>query len=404
MLVAFYCLILFFCLIHLVLTLILFLECFASLLGKPLQGRDSEQDERLWLKTSVAVLIPAHNEEKVISRTLDSIIPQLKATDRIIVIADNCGDRTSEVAKEKGVKVIERKNEHLRGKGYAIDFGFKYLSQNPPEVVVMVDADCLVSEKTIANLTTEASKNNRPVQGNYLMKYDQTDKNSQKYGVKNNISYFALTVKNRVRSLGLSRLNLPCLLHGSGMAFPWQILKNVSFANSKTVDDMQLGIDFSISGFPPIYCSNSEIIGRLMIAELGQSQKTRWEHGHLEVILLEVPRLIQEGIKQKRLDLLILALDLAIPPLSLFVSLSIGFTIICLFLAIFAETVLPFLLSAIASSLIFISIIIAWYKFGREELSLTDLLKIPLYILWKIPLYFKFFWKRESQWIRTERD
>jgi hypothetical protein len=54
--------------------------------------------------------------------------------------------------------------------------------------------------------------------------------------------------------------------------------------------------------------------------------------------------------------------------------------------------------------MIFGAILIAWVKFGKEELPLITLFKIPLYILWKIPLYFNFLFKRQSEWIRTERD
>jgi len=345
------------------------------------------------------VLIPAHNEETVIGDTLANLMPQLKPTDNIIVIADNCCDRTSEVVKEKGVKVIERQNENLRGKGYALDFGLNHLKDNPPDVVIFVDADCLLEPNSIQSLTEDAIAFKQPVQGLYLMETPIPP------SPKDQISAFAFKVKNLVRPLGLYNLNQPCLLTGTGMAFSWDMINQVNLASGEIVEDMKLGLDLAIASNAPRFCPSAKITGRLpQKQEAATTQRTRWEHGHLQTAINYVPLLIKEAIKQKRLDLWILALDLAIPPLSLFVSLSIGFTLICLLLAIFGETVLPFLLNAIASSLIFISIAIAWFKFGREELSLTDLLKIPLYIIGKIPLYFQFLWKRESQWIRTERD
>ena len=49
-------------------------------------------------RPSIAVLIPAHNEQQGIGATLDSLRAQLVPGDRIIVIADNCEDNTAAVS------------------------------------------------------------------------------------------------------------------------------------------------------------------------------------------------------------------------------------------------------------------------------------------------------------------
>ena len=65
---------------------------------------------------------------------------------------------------------------------------------------------------------------------------------------------------------------------------------------------------------------------------------------------------------------------------------------------------LPAVFLGIEGLLILISIVGAWAKFGREAISGTTLLSVPFYILWKIPLYFGFLVKRQTKWVRTERD
>src|SRR5689334_18680459 len=96
-------------------------------------------------RPSIAVLIPAHNEQLGIGATLDSLKAQLTPNDRTVVIADNCQDETASVARSYGAIAIERTDTVNRGKSYALDFGMRYLEQNsPPEVVIIVDADCLV--------------------------------------------------------------------------------------------------------------------------------------------------------------------------------------------------------------------------------------------------------------------
>jgi cellulose synthase/poly-beta-1,6-N-acetylglucosamine synthase-like glycosyltransferase len=54
----------------------------------------------------IAVLIPAHNEAAEIAATIQSILPQMKGGDRLIAIANNCSDRTAEVAREAGVFLL----------------------------------------------------------------------------------------------------------------------------------------------------------------------------------------------------------------------------------------------------------------------------------------------------------
>lgn len=374
---------------------ILFSECIAFLFTCKIESFDKYK----WEKTSVKVLIPAHNEETIITQTLQTIIPQLKPTDQLIVIADNCSDRTAEIVTEMGIKVIERENQELKGKGYALDYGLKFLDDHSPDVVIFVDADCILKPEAIKNLTEKAIATQKPVQGLYLME------NPPQPTPKDQISAFAFKVKNLVRPLGLYNIKQPCLLTGTGMAFPWEVIKQVNLASSHIVEDMKLGLDLAIAGYSPVFCPAAEIMGVLpQQKQAATTQRTRWEHGHLQTALSYVPLLIKESIKQKRLDLLILALDLSIPPLSLFVSIWLGLTLISLVMIILNVSYIPFILSAMAGFMIFTAILIAWFKFGKEELPLITLVKIPFYILWKIPLYIRFLFKRENQWIRTERD
>ncbi|MCY7273212.1 MAG: hypothetical protein LH702_05575 [Phormidesmis sp. CAN_BIN44] len=50
------------------------------------------------------------------------------------------------------------------------------------------------------------------------------------------------------------------------------------------------------------------------------------------------------------------------------------------------------------------AILAAWAKFGRVDLPLRELLAVPFYILWKVPLYLKFLIRPQKTWVRTERD
>ncbi|MEO2091247.1 MAG: glycosyltransferase family 2 protein, partial [Gemmataceae bacterium] len=89
----------------------------------------------------IAVLIPAHDEEVGLPRTLRSVRssdypPELL---HIVVIADNCTDRTAQGAAEAGVDVLVRTDPERRGKGYALAFG---LERVRADAVLILDADC----------------------------------------------------------------------------------------------------------------------------------------------------------------------------------------------------------------------------------------------------------------------
>lgn len=350
-------------------------------------------------RPTIAILVPAHDEAGGISATLNTLLPQLTPQDRLVVIADNCSDETAAVAQAVGATVIERHDLEKRGKGYALDFGLKFLAPAPPEVVVVVDADCFVAEGAIAQISCLAAATQRPVQASYLL--TPPAKPSPAAAV----SILAFTVKNLVRPLGLAQLKQPCLLTGTGMAFPWSVIHQVSLASGNIVEDMQLSLDLLLVGYPTIFCAEADVTGALpQQKQAATSQRTRWEHGHLQTLVRQVPRLLKAWLKQGHFALLAIALDLSIPPLSLLVILWVVALVAASIVGWFLALYVPMYFLALEGLLLLLAIITSWAKFARQTLPLVTLLAVPLYILWKIPLYLAFLKKPQTKWVRTERD
>lgn len=372
---------------------VLWVECMAALRAS--QAVHCPPDRQ----PTLAVLMPAHDEAAVIGSTLKALLPQLPATAQMVVIADNCSDETATVARASGATVIERHDPIHRGKGYALDFGLHYLQPNPPDVVVMVDADCLVHEGAIEQIVNLAATTHRPVQAVYLMERPANSKPSSA------ISALAFLVKNWVRPTGLTQLGQPCLLTGTGMAFPWEVICTSPLASGNIVEDMQLGLDLAIAGSPPLLCPTARVTGLLpSLDRAATSQRTRWEHGHMQTLLTQVPRLLGEAVRQRRIDLLALALDLVVPPLSLLVMLWLGLALMAALAFTAGASGLPALILAVEGGLMLMAIAAAWGKFGRTMIPAQTLLAIPLYLLWKVPLYAAFLVRRQTKWVRTERD
>lgn len=379
-------------LLLLVPSFILWIECFAALLP-------SSHQPKLAFPPKTAVLVPAHNEAAGIRPVLENLLAQVRSPNRVVVVADNCTDQTAQIARSAGATVIERQDTERRGKGYALDYGLKFLAADPPDVVIVVDADCEVQPGTLDRIAASAFATGRPTQAIYLMELPAQPK------PKDAVSALAFLVKNWVRPQGLHRLGLPGILTGTGMAFPWSVMQRVSLASGNIVEDMQLSMDLAIAGYPTAFCPDTKVIGLLpQQDQAAKSQRTRWEHGHLQTMRAQVPPLLKAAIQQRRFDLLAIALDLSIPPLSLLIMLWLTVTLLSVLAGFFTQFWLPTALMLLEGGIILTAILAAWGKFGRADLPASTLLAVPFYVLWKIPLYVAFLVKPQTQWIRTERD
>jgi cellulose synthase/poly-beta-1,6-N-acetylglucosamine synthase-like glycosyltransferase len=374
-------------------SLMLFIECASALLPK------LNRIKYINNKLKVCILIPAHNEAISIQTTIATIYASTKNV-QILVVADNCTDNTSDIARTSGATVIERFDLQNRGKGYALDFGFKYLKANPPDVVIVIDADCSVHPGTVQHLAAMAANTNRPVQATNLLKAPQN------FTARHAISTLAFLVKNLVRQRGCARLGIPASLTGTGMAFPWSLVEKVKFASDNIAEDKQTGLDFTLAGFAPVFCEEALVTGYFPEqSQAGDTQRTRWVHGHLQTLLTQVPKLISAAIRQKRLDIIATALDLLVLPISLLVMLClVSFSLASLASITLGITSVSKLIIGIEGILITSAIASAWFKFGRNDLPARVLISIPFYIIWNLGIYISFLLKPQKTWVRTERD
>lgn len=347
----------------------------------------------------VAVLMPAHDEALNICDAVASVRRDLRPQDRLLVVADNCADDTATLARAADAEVIERQDVVRRGKGYALDFGMRHLALNPPAVVVIIDADCSVRPGSIACIAAEALHLGAPAQAHYRMDLPPSA------GLKLKIAAFAWRVKNLVRPLGYLRLGLPCQLMGSGMAFPWNLIAQADLADGHLVEDLKLGLEFARNRTAPRFVPQAEVRSVFPASATGlATQRRRWEHGHLGMLLDGAPRLLWQGLRSANLGLLALAVDLCIPPLALLALLMLA--------AVTTSTVAWWLLGWTAPLLIawascaafVVAVLVAWARFARDTLSVTEMAGIPLYVLWKVPVYLRFALRRERNWVRSARE
>lgn len=98
----------------------------------------------------VTVLVPAHNEEVSLPATLAALNAQSRAPERVVVIADNCTDRTAQIAREMGADVFETV-ANVGKKGGALNQALAEIlpGSDGSEVVLVMDADTTLAPRFV---------------------------------------------------------------------------------------------------------------------------------------------------------------------------------------------------------------------------------------------------------------
>jgi cellulose synthase/poly-beta-1,6-N-acetylglucosamine synthase-like glycosyltransferase len=380
---------------------VLLTETVAALLpARRDRGRAVNPDVEAAFAPRIAVLVPSHNEAGQIAATVHSLRSELPAAARLVVVADNCSDDTAALAAGAGAEVFERQDRERAGKGFAISFGLDCLASDPPDVVILVDADCRISKGGLTTLGCAAFRAGRPVQAEYLL---GATENPTPLAA---LSALAILLRNRVRPRGLRRLGLPCALTGSGMAFPWEVLRAAPASGSNLVEDLVTGIELALRGYPAEFCAEVQIESTLPETDrAGIGQRRRWEHGQLQTLVAFVPRLLAAGVRRREAALIGLGLDLTVPPVTLLVMVE-GAWFGVTFLAAAAKltSFVPSLLAAASLASVGLAVAAAWVGFGRRTLPLRQVLFVPAYLLWKLPVYLALALRRgQKTWERTAR-
>lgn len=366
-------------------TAVFVVEILAALL--PARPTPSALDSDLRL----AVLVPAHDEAAGIAATLASIRAQLGARDRLVVVADNCSDATAEVARTAGADVFERADAARRGKSFAVASGIVYLAADAPDIVVIVDADCRVEAGAIEALRRAAVE--RPAQAAYVMRAPDGAPPSRR------LAELLFLVRNLVRPRGLQRLGAPCLLTGSGMAFPWSLIRGAPLESGSVVEDVQLAIDLAADGTAPRFCGGARVTSEFPSASAAAAaQSGRWTWGTLRT-MSQAPRLVAAALRHRQPSLLTLAAELAVPPLTVLFALWALVIAACAVAAAWR----PGELAVAGASAAVLAIVAAWLRFARDRVPARVILLAPLYALPALRTALAALLRRRQDWNRTAR-
>jgi GT2 family glycosyltransferase len=372
---------------------------FLALLAAPHRPRTtSRRDLRF------AFLVPAHNEETGIAATVASLRAVDWPQDRfeVVVVADNCSDRTADVAAAAGARVLVRQNRELRGKGYALEHGFADVLQTAADAVVVVDADTIVSPNLLAAFATRIEDGALAMQAEYGVRNVDASWRTQ-------LMALALAMFHTLRSNARERLRLSAGLRGNGMCFTRDCLVRFPQKSYGLVEDVEQGLALGRGGVRVVAVVDSHVLGEMVSGgKASESQRRRWEEGRAKLKRDVLPGVLGDAVRTRSILLADLAMDLLVPPLST-VALLVGAGVVVEAARVFALAGIdlgPDAITAVAlapSALLGLYVVRGMQLSGLGLRSVTVLAKAPAYVLWKIWLKVRGAPKNDA-WVRTARE
>jgi cellulose synthase/poly-beta-1,6-N-acetylglucosamine synthase-like glycosyltransferase len=346
-----------------------------------------------------AFVIPAHNEEVVIARTIQSIRRLKDDNFSISVIADNCSDQTGQVASSNGAYVLERQDDRHKSKGHALAWAIPRviseclaLTGEVPLAIVVLDADATISPDSALYARSRFAHGANILQSAYRLERGHTS--------RSRVISVAFSAINIVRGYARSAMGVSDTFKGNGMWIESSILHSHPWTAYSLAEDLEFGLHLRKAGLSIDFFPESIVTGLPGESDQASSnQRARWEGGRLALVLRELPIALKNVLARPSLNRLDLVMELATPPLTYY-GVILGLAWLLAY-AIGGPVIIP----TVGILCITFHFLVAMPLGGHSIGTLIDLAGIPFYLLWKIILLPRIWHDRNSKiWIRTDRS
>ncbi len=243
-----------------------------------------------------AIVIPAHDEEPTIAHALDACAVLEYAQDKyaVYVIADNCSDRTAEIATANGAACLVRQDEERRGKGQALEWALPQVLADGWDAVIVLDADCRLDRHALRVFDQHLTAGDRVLQANDAVSNPDDSSISYLLAVAN-------TLENELFYAPKSRLGWAVFLRGTGMVFHRDVLLESPWQASSIVEDAEYTCRLLREKVPTRFVADVRVVSDFPAdREQLTVQRTRWVGGGLVLAGLQSVRLIWEGLVKRR--------------------------------------------------------------------------------------------------------
>jgi len=358
-------------------------------------------------KHSFAVIVAAHNEERVIGALLENLLQMDYPQELydIFVICDNCTDGTADVVRSYGVRACERRDPRRRGKGHAIEWMLGELWKMPRayDAVVMFDADNLASPDFLRLMNDDLCEGHRVIQG-YL---DTKNPNDSWITAAYGITYWYC---NRLWQQSRTNLGMANFLGGTGMCFEAGLLKEMGWGATSLVEDLEFTMRCIKRGIYPVLDYDAKVYDEKPLTfRASFRQRLRWMQGHFDVARRYFFPLLLDALKERNF----IKFDAALYSVTVY-NVLIAFLATT---ALWIDNLLPAanrffsIYEALPGWTVGVVMTISAIQFPaalvlervKEWRVYAHLLTMPLFLLswWPITL-FAFFTQNNKQWSHTQ--
>ena len=243
----------------------------------------------------LAVVVPAHDEEPMIARTVQSLLAAGCSAHAahgahetaaagwdvpVFVVAHNCTDRTAAVAANAGAQVIELSKVNVRGKAAALRCGFTATRAAGANAFLVVDADSVASPNLIAATRAALEAGAAATQCRYELELPA----SGPIGMRARLRVLAFRGINVLRARGRANLGFSAGVFGNGFAVTDETLQRVPFSVDSICEDMEYHVRLVLAGLRVHWLENAYVHAPLAPGGSARAtQEARWEGGRFHV-------------------------------------------------------------------------------------------------------------------------
>jgi cellulose synthase/poly-beta-1,6-N-acetylglucosamine synthase-like glycosyltransferase len=339
------------------------------------------------------VVVPAHNEELNLLTTLNSLkecIDPCYDTE-VVVIADNCTDQTATIARELGIRVIERNDSMNRGKGSALKFAFSKLIKEGYQFLAVIDADTRVEKNFVEVVRQTFGNGADAVQVPYIVL-------NEKDNLRTRLMSLAFGAFNWLRPLSRQRFGLSTGILGNGFVLRSETLARAPYEACSIVEDLEYHLLLVKEKLKVQFASGTSVSGLIPLKEQGlESQRVRWEGGRLRMIREKTPVLFKAVVTgQYRF----------IEPLLELLLLPLGYMGVLFLLGFVLSTGILKIYFLGTLFLLLVHMLLGWKISNGSWQQLGGVFYIPVYLFWKLLKIVKIgkSSNKHQKWKRTERD
>ncbi|MFQ5454087.1 MAG: glycosyltransferase family 2 protein, partial [Candidatus Zixiibacteriota bacterium] len=270
-------------------------------------------------KTRFIILIPAHNEELLLARVLESfkVLNYPPNQYEVVVIADNCTDNTAGISREHGVDVIERYDEENKGKGRAIKYALENIDMENYDAAFIIDADSVADSELLTHLDQILTEGGKIIQCNNGVGNADKTWFTRLLDVSRNI-------ENEILQPGKHKLGLSSHLTGNGMCFSTGTLKKYGWGAFSVGEDWEYYAKLIMKGEMVKFANRAKVFHEESSSlKQATSQRIRWSSGRFAIVWKYGLAIFYRGVIEGNIKKVDASLPLIFPNPSLAINLTL---------------------------------------------------------------------------------